>query len=625
MGSYWWKNSLVANTPENVAAFLAYANQIALEGASDIGLALSSISSAPWAKNSADNIFLLSDGADTWGEDDSYELANKINDNDLLFAFNTGMSGTSINKLNHLTRASGGALFSVTGEDEIKKVSAAFQAKPWKIEKVEIAGTQDVLIAGRPKYIYSGQKLMLSGRGTIAKGTPVKLILSQNGTKKSISVMLNKSIKSNLTNRIYGQMATNILEEFGHTTEKNSIAYAKHFSVPGQTCSLLMLESEEDYKEYNITASEDAFVVQSTSVNKIIGQVLRDIAAVLGNAKVKFTNWLEKLAKIDGVEFEIPTALSLILDQTPESTFRINQVGLNCKSRQKSAVPKSITTALAESNLDYDLITDGANTRLKTFSKHDALKLLSSLMEKSPGNTVMARDIAYSALEWDLNEQAYYLFKRVLQSRPYEPQTYLALAKSLSKIGNKELALIYYEIAIAAKWDGRFGEFRKIAALDYLNLLNQVKSDKNFKHADYAAARFKTIKKEFKEESVDLLVTISWNTDNTDIDLHVVEPSGEECYYKHTKTRMGGYITEDVTQGYGPEMYLLKNAKSGKFKVKAKYFSSNRNRASTRTKIHATIYKNWGKPNEKVINKVITLKDNKDMHHIITVDIDENL
>jgi hypothetical protein len=43
----------------------------------------------------------------------------------------------------------------------------------------------------------------------------------------------------------------------------------------------------------------------------------------------------------------------------------------------------------------------------------------------------------------------------------------------------------------------------------------------------------------------------------TNVDLHVLEPSGEECSYENRDTRIGGHITEDITTGYGPEMYFL--------------------------------------------------------------------
>ena len=38
-----------------------------------------------------------------------------------------------------------------------------------------------------------------------------------------------------------------------------------------------------------------------------------------------------------------------------------------------------------------------------------------------------------------------------------------------------------------------------------------------------------TLKDILKFDESDLLITIRWNTDMTDVDLHVHEPSGEEC------------------------------------------------------------------------------------------------
>ena len=64
-------------------------------------------------------------------------------------------------------------------------------------------------------------------------------------------------------------------------------------------------------------------------------------------------------------------------------------------------------------------------------------------------------------------------------------------------------------------------------------------------------------------DTADLAALIFWNTDGTDVDLHVIEPGGEECFYQHTQTASGGHISRDVTTGYGPEIYLLPQAPAG--------------------------------------------------------------
>ena len=55
-------------------------------------------------------------------------------------------------------------------------------------------------------------------------------------------------------------------------------------------------------------------------------------------------------------------------------------------------------------------------------------------------------------------------------------------------------------------------------------------------------------------KGADLIVVVAWNTDNSNVDLHVTELGGGMCFYSNRKTKMGGELTQDVTQGYGPEM-----------------------------------------------------------------------
>ena len=51
---------------------------------------------------------------------------------------------------------------------------------------------------------------------------------------------------------------------------------------------------------------------------------------------------------------------------------------------------------------------------------------------------------------------------------------------------------------------------------------------------------------------------MTWHADNTDIDLWVTEPSGEKAFYQHNRTTIGGLVSRDFTQGYGPEEYMVR-------------------------------------------------------------------
>jgi uncharacterized protein YfaP (DUF2135 family) len=51
---------------------------------------------------------------------------------------------------------------------------------------------------------------------------------------------------------------------------------------------------------------------------------------------------------------------------------------------------------------------------------------------------------------------------------------------------------------------------------------------------------------------LDLRVVLSWDADNSDMDLWVTDPNGERAYYGNRLTYQGGRMSQDFTGGYGP-------------------------------------------------------------------------
>lgn len=622
--TFWWKEAFSANTPENVAELISFCKTLALEGATDIRTALEKGSVPVWLGKDAQplgwDMFLLSDGSPTWGESDNHALSSIVSGKaGSLFAYQTGMSGTDTALLSHLARETGGAVFSVVGEVEVEKASRAHLARPWRLAGIEIQGGRDVLLAGRPSSIFPGQALYVVGRGNPYKDGEVVLELKQGTEIKTVRTRFATAIESDLTKRAYGQVAVGQLEEFKDATRSESESYARYFRVAGKTCSLLMLESERDYLRFNIKPQQDAFVVKSTKPSEIIGKALKQGGA-LSSAKKAFTGRLEKLKSLPGMDVELSPAFRIVLDQLGDEFFEVGTPHMACILREAGELPGLVRDQLKKGKLDYDVFMLEADRRYKKFGKKDALKALSSLIETNPGNIVMERDVGFSAMELGLGGNAYHLFRSVADSRPHEPETYRIMARCLEDLGQSELAMAYYELGMSAKWDDRFGAFRQILAMDYMRFLKRIKEGiVKTSVGDYAESRLESLEKEFKIERADLVATISWNTDGTDVDLHVVEPGGEECFFRHPKTKQGGQITPDVTQGYGPEMYMIKKAAPGKYNIRVKYYAEDQNRASTRTRVFVTIYLNWGTKKEEVIEKVVTLEYGEEMHDLETV------
>ena len=623
--NYFWKKGFVKNNSKNVKELMDFAGTLSLEGATDLASAVSKAvkqDNPDKTQNKKYDLFLLSDGSITWGEGDQHVLLKIIKTHlkGSLFAYRTGLSGTDTRLLGKLARESRGALFSIAGEAEIKKASTAHMFVPWRLLNIKVRGCKDLLLAGQPKTIYPGQNLLLSGRGNPQQESIELTVMDGKQKKLSLKIYPDQIIHSGLAVRSYGSTAVRFLEDFSTASEDYSKAYATHFRIVGKTCSLLMLESEEDYKRYNIKPDDNAYIIKKNTVTQVINKILKQIGDTLGNPKAAFLSWLKKNEDMPGTEFKVPKSLSIALQSMPAKAFLVKPKSLICKLRTWKGIPNKVKKQLKIKKTEYDIITSESKRRLKDYGPADALKAVSSLIENNPGDTVLIRDIGFSAMEWGLGGHAYHLFKRAAESRPYEPQTYHAMATILKEMGNNDLALAYYETGLAGKWDSRFGDFHQILVLDYLAFLRKINNNLiKTGVKEYATSRLQTLSKGSKLEKVDLIVTIMWNTDRTDVDLHVIEPNGEECYYKHKKTKIGGNITQDVTQGYGPEMYRLKKAIYGKYRIRAKYYSSDQSRAGTRTKVYATIYKNWGRENEEVIKKVVTLTKGKEMHDIAEI------
>lgn len=609
--AHWYKAGFVENTPQNVDSLIAFGSDLALEGATDLGAALAESVRPAWMQSPGKHdLFLLSDGASTWGEGNLHALGRILDGAGALFAYQTGLAGTDASTLVHLARGTGGAVFTVTGESEIARAATAHRARPWRLESVEVTGASDVLVAGNPTAMFPGQTITIAGRGQLGANAELVLVVEQNGKRETVRTKLATPLASALASRAYGQIATAHLEELELATEPQARAYATHFRVTGRTTSLLMLETEEDYRRFNIKPDDDAYVVKASPAGELFAKALKQTIHTLGDPKAAFLAMLASLEKSPNVKLEIPASYRTAIEQMPASAFRVASSPLATKLRGRAQLG-SLAQSLATHVLDYDAITAAARRKQ---SPPDALKTLSSLVEENPGDAVMARDVGFSAMELGLHSQAYHLFRRVAEARPYEPQTYRAIAQALAAMGKHELALAFFEIPLMGTWDTRFGELKAIVQIDYLRFLRKQQTVN-----DYAKSRLATLARDVGIDRADIVVTITWNTDNTDVDLHVREPSDEECFYSHPTTRSGGRITRDVTQGYGPEMYVLPRAPKGTYDIRAHYFASDANRASARTKVQVTVIEDWGTAQERATDRVITLETGQENHKLASL------
>jgi tetratricopeptide (TPR) repeat protein len=620
VGNSYWKQDYVENTNANVEELIADCQQITLEGATDLSSAIKRIADSAWttANGQTPDLFLLSDGGVTWGETDPRIIGHQLSEIEnlgSLFAYQTGLTGTAIANLRYLANTTGGAVFSIADEREIQAASTAHQVKPWQLVNAKMEGASDILTAGRTVWVYPGQSLMFVGRGEPSGDLELTF---RRGKKEHRLEVKPEKVASELARRMYGQVAVGQLESLGNAVNDVATAYAREFRITGRSCSLLMLETEAEYQRFAIESEEDLFVVQSKNANELVAATLRKSAVELVDPKARMLGWIQSLESTPGMGFRIPTALELVFDDVD---FDVPLESLQIDNRFPK-LPQAYREALRETELNYDVI-DVESKRRASISVDEAIKVLSSLVEENPGDFVIARDVAFAAMQFKRPMQAYPLLLKVAKARPYEPNAYLAIADCLSRAGHGDLAIVFFEIAMTGKFENQGEDFRKIVAAHYLQLLSRIESDRIPSNLTaFATARKKSLHETLGFESADLLITLQWNTDQTDVDLHVREPSGEECSYENTQTRIGGRITSDVTTGFGPEMYYLQKAKAGKYRIDVELFGNQQSRTRLRSKVYLNIYTNYGKPDERVKRRSIILGDVGNKEEVGTVGID---
>jgi len=629
--SHTWQAKWVPNTPENVTAAVEYARSLVLEGATDLEQALRFATTAlpPAAEAStassdqAVDMFLLTDGAATWGAIDADALIGVAPANATLFAYTTGMSGDDTLLLARLSQSTGGAHFTVTSESAVANTAKAHRSPPWRLKAVDIPGGSDVLVAGRPVMVYPEQTLLIAGRGKPGS-QPIALQLERGGQEKTFRIDVQR-LESDLAPRIYGQIATDCLEAMKSATEDVAVAYARYFRVPGQTCSLLMLETEWDYQRFDIKPEDDALIVQVMAASDALERAQQEYEQQRNSAKAAFKARMRRLHLSEDFELELSPAMRIAIDGLPEEIFRVVRRPLECKLRHWPDLPSAYQDeVLSERPLDYERVTEEAARRLQAASAADALKAVSSLVELDPGNLTLARDVAFSAMEWGMADQAYGLLERVAEARPFESATFHMLAQCLAAAGKVDLAILYYEMTLTADWQDTPFEstsaLYQVAAFEYLRLLNQVeRGELQARMRPFVRHRQASLKERLGMSAADLVVIITWNTDGTDVDMHVTEPNGDVCNYSHNKTQRGGRLSTDITTGLGPEIYILPKAEPGMYLIDADYFSADDNRVSTRTRVFATAYTYWGTDREQVHRATVTLPERKVRQNVLSL------
>jgi tetratricopeptide (TPR) repeat protein len=152
-------------------------------------------------------------------------------------------------------------------------------------------------------------------------------------------------------------------------------------------------------------------------------------------------------------------------------------------------------------------------------------------------------------------------YQRAIRERPDHVSTYRLLAWSLFRANRPEEALQVLTTSLQharrASVERILTEDASIIAANIVARHPERRYDMTFPIATSRTLRF----------------TLTWETDATDVDLHVRDGRGGHAYYKGSNLSSGGTLIDDLTDGYGPEMFVVENPQAFPYKLSAHYYN----------------------------------------------------
>lgn len=504
----------------------------------------------------------------------------------------------------------------------------------------------------------------------IMKGEKAEITLNfgyLNDIKYTKKIILEKKDRksSSLVRRIWAQKKISELDVFFDKYEEEITKLGKEFSVVTRNTSLIVLDRLEDYLRYKIVPppelQKDYFnkLKEEQSIQKQDG--INHLEKVVEMFKTRVDWWNKTFPKnkrklVKGRDMPMGETNDAgaggvdALQPTPQRQARIHSTnylseagaversevmvledksesGSSSSSDKESSItlkkwdPQTPYLNELKSAKEQDQYSTYLNLKKNYYNssaffldvadffnekgkKEIAIKILSNIAEMELENPQLLRILGHRLNQLGYYKLAIFIFQDVLKMRPEDPQSFRDLALTYAADKQYQKAIDNLWKVVNQNWHNRFPEIELIA----LNELNAIVATCGEK-LDLSAIDKRLI----KNLPVDIRVVLDWDADNCDIDLWVIDPYGEKCYYANPITHIGGLISKDFTQGYGPEEFLLKIAIPGKYTIQANYYGNRQQVLAGATTIQCTLITNFGRSNEKRQSITLRLKDVKEV------------
>jgi len=608
----------------------------------------------------ADELLLFSDGIFNFGSKE-FSVKEVVKQAKTPITVVNASAVANTPKMQYLANASGGSfidLTTLTTEQALKVAQTIpFQLLDIEVKNGKIANIlpQKGTVISKGNFTLAGELQTKEASLVLSFGYPKNVIV-----QKEIHFAANPDASESefdLLRRIWAEKQIAQLEREG-AEQKQIDAVGREYGIVTEGNSLIVLETVEDYVRYRITPPKELQMEYSKrlanqekqkedSAKRILENVIAQSAeqSKWWNTQYPLKDSKSKNKAVIMEEVVYPIDNNAIADvaavEAPSMERNANkEVSSNAMAKRATAprstpAPASVPTSKIELNaynpdtpylkvMQYteeskavetyyklkkeygntpSFYVDVADYFFKKGNREQAILVVSNLAELSLDDPQLLRMLGYKLSNYSAKKEAIQVFRKVAQLREEEPQSFRDLGLALAEDAQyNEAAKNLYRV-VTNEWSSRFGDVQLVT----LNDLNSLIARHQGIDVSYIDKRL------LKKEPVDVRVVLSWDTDNCDMDLWVTDPKDEKCYYQNTLTYLGGKISRDVTQGYGPEEFMLKKAENGKYKVQVDYFGTHSQKQLMPVSLRITFYTHFGTPQQKQEETTVRLSNTKEV------------
>ena len=274
----------------------------------------------------------------------------------------------------------------------------------------------------------------------------------------------------------------------------------------------------------------------------------------------------------------------------------------------------------------------------------ESLRVAATLLElgvEDPRLTHVAANLFLEAGDW---QGTVTLFEALVRLRPERPQSkrdlalalvqradsvreidpnaarndYERAADLLRSVAFEPWGAVPAPLRVAYFEDGRFEEVGRIALVEYSWVRSKLEA------LFPGAAKVSALDPNWTHDvSADLRIVLTWSDEFADMDLWVIEPTGEKVFFGHRRSTIGGLLSKDCTLGLGPESYTLRTAMPGTYRILVDYYGDSGPDLLGPVTVQTTITTGFGTESEQVERSSVRLESAEDTVEIGRVVIQE--